>query len=163
MLVSWTGSLAFAIGSRMKGGVNVWLLHLVPAFSIESRFQGDIFSVCVFLCLMVCDEESQCSCMHILKCKVFPTSYVSLYFSLLTCFADGIVASRPRPRTTTVPVPLAVIVAKVEVLVVSGGGEVVLLGGGVRRPRKVGALRAGRPRRPRWKVRRGEVGVRGGI
>ena len=98
------------------------------------------------------------------KCKVFPTSYVSLYFSLLTCFADGIVASRrPRPRTTTVPVPLAVIVAKVEVLVVSGGGEVVLLGGGVRRPRKVGALRAGRPRRPRWKVRRGEVGVRGGI
>ena len=95
------------------------------------------------------------------KCKVFPTSYVSLYFSLLTCFADGIVASRARPRTTTVP--LAVIVAKVEVLVVSGGGEVVLLGGGVRRPRKVGALRAGRPRRPRWKVRRGEVGVRGGI
>ena len=103
--------------------------------------------------------------MHFtLKCKVFPTSYVSLYFSLLTCFADGIVASRrPRPRTT--PVPLAVIVAKVEVLVVSGGGEVVLLGGGVRRPRKVGALRAGRPRRPRWKVRRrGEGGgVRGGI
>ena len=98
---------------------------------------------------------------HKIRCKVFPTSYVSLYFSLLTCFADGIVASRPRPRTTTVP--LAVIVAKVEVLVVSGGGEVVLLGGGVRRPRKVGALRAGRPRRPRWKVRRGEVRVRGGI
>ena len=97
-----------------------------------------------------------------IKMQSVSLSYVSLYFSLLTCFADGIVASRARPRTT--PVPLAVIVAKVEVLVVSGGGEVVLLGGGVRRPRKVGALRAGRPRRPRWKVRRrGEVGVRGGI
>ena len=99
--------------------------------------------------------------MHAHTCQVFPSSHVSLYFSLLTCFADGIVAPRPRPRTTTVA--LAVIVAKVEVLVVPGGGEVVLLGGGVRRPRKVGALRAGRPRRPRWKVGRGEVGVRGGI
>ena len=130
--------------------------------SLLNRDFKVIFSVSVCSCVLwYVMNPSAHACT--LKCKVFPTSYVSLYFSLLTCFADGIVASRARPRTTTVPVPLAVIVAKVEVLVVSGGGEVVLLGGGVRRPRKVGALRAGRPRRPRWKVRRGEVGVRGGI
>ena len=88
----------------------------------------------------------------------------SLVFSisrLLTCFADGIVASWPRARTTAMAV--AVVVAKVEVLVAAGGGEVVLLGGRVRRPGKVGTLRPRRPRRPCGEVGRREMGTVGRI
>ena len=91
----------------------------------------------------------------------------TLLFSLLTCFADDIVASRPRARTATMAVAVAVTVtvavAKVEVLVVAGGGEVVFLAGRVRRPGKVGALRARGPRGPRREVGRREMGAMGRI
>ena len=58
-------------------------------------------------------------------------------------------------------VTVAVVVAKVEVLVVAGGGEVVLLGGRVRRPGKVGPLRPRWPRGPCREVGRREMGTVG--
>ena len=145
-------------GRELNGrGINGCLLHLASVFSSEWTKSRQ----CCFLCVCVYSKPHLKLACHLPQ----PHLLFFLFFCSLTCFADGIVAARPRTRTTTmavaVVVVVAVVVAKVESLVLAGGGEVVLLGGGVRRPGKVGALRARGPRGPRGEVGRREMGTVG--